>query len=574
MLTYGSPSLSEYKVPKRFWFQNSLDAITNILNNEREYLQAKTEKQIRFESEHDSAGYVTRKARQLTRFVSQTLSAKRALGGLVRPPSIPIKDPKTCWVICGPESSGSVLIAKTISHAVGASNHFSGYSGYGYNGEIGIDNLVLHRSIPFLRPKKTHHDLLDEIALLKQHYHIINYILTTRDPLISIISKSNRFGGSLAEGREDIELARDFFVSVCQEPTCFVWSYETMQLLGKAYFQRLYEFFNIDSEFVPAIKDANSKYVLPSSDISFDESLFKTVPIVYFVNFFLKDGALPDYEAKTISALLNAVNHAGSLDVKVAVMVDDCDYKYFKRLFKSHGSVFCVFKLGKDSQGLKLPKLRDILRHEVALELFGSEKANASYCIYANADICVPTYFFHFIHQQIIHAKSCSYPKNTARGASLSGDFIPPDSFVINRRDVLEDSLLPSSSLAWHPGSDLFIFPARFLANMIFGDVTIGLPPVAPMIWLNLLMQSQRTLHISDSFITWHYGNDQKWRSDEVQTAIDANTQAAAHAFWQLIGGNKDKIDLIRYDDSINARNLRSKALLFASMAEPRQSLA
>jgi hypothetical protein len=93
---------------------------------------------------------------------------------------------------------------------------------------------------------------------------------------------------------------------------------------------------------------------------------------------------------------------------------------------------------------------------------------------------------------------------------------------------------------------------------------------VAPIIWLNLLLQSQRTIHISDSFITWHYGNDQKWRSDEVQAEIDANTHAAACAFWQLIGGDKNKIDSIRFDDSINSRNLRAKALLFASLAEPK----
>jgi hypothetical protein len=145
---------------------------------------------------------------------------------------------------------------------------------------------------------------------------------------------------------------------------------------------------------------------------------------------------------------------------------------------------------------------------------------------------------------------------------------------VINRRDVLDDSPSLSKHLAWHPGSDLFVFPARFLVNMNFGTVTIGLPPVAPIIWLNLLLQSQRTLHISDSFITWHYGNDQQWRSDEVKNAIDANTQAAASAFWQLIDGDKCRIDSIRYDDSINSRNLRSKASLFVSIAESQQSLA
>ncbi len=556
-------------MPKRFWFQDSLDAIANILNNEREYIQAKTEKQIRLESQSDSAGYLTPITRQFKRLVSQTLTARRDLGAFAnKPVAFSIQDLKTCWIICGPESSGSVLIAKTISHALGASQQFSDYSGYGYNGEIGIDNLVLHRSIPFLRPKKTHHDLLDEIALLKREYHVVNYILTTRDPLISIISKGNRFGGTLDEGRVDIELALDFFASISSEPTCFIWSYESMQLLGTAYFKRLYEFFDINSDFVPAIKDANSKYILPASDISCDQSFADVIPIVYFVNLFLKDGILPDYEAKTIDSLLNAVNHAASLDIRIAVMVDDCDYKYFKRLFRSHSAVFCVCKLGADSQGSVLPKLRDILRLEVIDEILDNDKATASYCVYANADICVPTYFFHYIHQQLMHANMCTYPTNTARAGGLSSAFIAPDAFVINRRDVLGDSQAGGSHLAWHPGSDLFIFPSRFLHNMKFGDVTIGLPPVAPILWLNLLIQSQRTLHISDSFITWHYGNDQKWRSEEVQSAIDANTQAAASAFWQLIDGDKDKINLIRYDDSINARNLRSKALLFASIAE------
>lgn len=555
-------------MPKRFWFQNSLDAIANILNNERDYLEGKTEKQIRFATQHDSADYVTRRTRQLRRFLSQTFIARQALGGLARPLSLSVKDPKTCWIVCGPESSGSVLIAKTISHAVGASKQFSDYSGYGYNGEIGIDNLVLHRSIPFLRPKKTHHDLLDEIGVLKQHYHVINYILTTRDPLISIISKTNRFGGSLDEGKVDLDHARDFFASICNEPTCFVWSYETMQLLGNAYFKRLYDFFDVNSSFVPSIKDANSKYVLPSSDISLDRSLFDDTPIVYFVNFFLREGVLPDYELKTIESLLNAINHSGSLNVRVVVVVDEPDYKYFKKLFKSHASVFYVLKLGKDSQGQRLPKLRDILQYEVLTDIFDGDHIDSVYCIYANADICVPTYFFHYIHQQIIHAQYCSYPVNAAKGRGLSGDFIAPDSFVINRRDVFSEPLNQSNHLAWHPGSDLFVFPARFLRDMRFGDVTIGLPPVAPILWLNLLMRSRRTLHVSDSFITWHYGNDQQWRSDEVQSDIDVNTRAAAFAFWQLINGDKTKIDSIRFEDSINSRNLRAKALLFSSIAE------
>ena len=565
-------------MPKKYWFQNSLDAIANILNNERDYLAAKVEKDLRLNSysdpsndpSNDSSNYVSRQTRRLKRLLAQSVGLGSRSGSLARLASIPVKDSKTCWIVCGPESSGSVLIAKTLSHAIGASKQFSDYSGYGYNGEIGIDNLVLHRSVPFLRPKKTHHDVIEEINKLKQSYSVINYILTTREPLISVFSKSNRFGGDIAEGLKDIDLARDFFVSISREPTCFVWSYETMQLLGSAYFESLYRFFDISSSFVPAVRDANLKYLLPVHDIAQDQSHFIRPPILYFVNLFLKNGALPDYEAKTVEALLNAINHAPALDVKVAVMVDHSDYKYFKQLFKSYSSTVRVCRLGPDSQGVKLPKLRDILRFDLAVEFFGEQLAEKAYCIYANADICVPTYFFTYINQQLIHSENCSYPANTARGRSGTGEFLPPDSFVINRRDLIEDTNRDSSTMAWHPGSDLFVFPCTFLKTMQFGDVTIGLPPIAPIIWLNLLLHSRRTLHVADSFITWHYGNDQQWKSDEVKQQIEANTQAAAAAFWTLVGEDKSKIESIRFEDSVNASNLRNKARLFASLMESR----
>lgn len=556
-------------MPRKFWFQDSLDAITNILNNEQDYLQARLDKQIDLQSHSISAGFLKRKPRQWRRLLSQALALKNNLRRINRQVELSAPSLKTCWLVCGPESSGSVLIAKTISHAVGASKRFSDYSGYGYNGEIGIDNLVLHRSVPFMRPKKSHHDFLDEINLLKIHYNCINYILTTRDPLISIISKTNRFGGDISEGQCDLDQARDFFVSISNEPTCFIWSYETMQLLGGAYFLKLYRFFDIDSTFVPLLRNANAKYILPHHDAAVDGSLLATAPpILYCVNLFLKNGELPGYVRQTIDSLLNALNHSPMQDVALMVMVDSSDYKFFRQLFKSYSAVIHVCKLGKDSQGARLPKLRDILLYDTAVHILGDEKAESAYFIYANADICIPTYFFSYINQQVLHAKVCSYPDNTDRGTGPAGKFIPADSFVINRRDLIDQSSDQASQLAWHPGSDLFVFPLKLLPSMYFGDVTIGLPPVAPIIWLNLLLRSQRTIHLSDTFITWHHGNDQQWRSEEVQTLIHQNTQAAALAFWHLIEGDKNVISSLRFEDSINSRNLRNKAKLFVSIAE------
>jgi hypothetical protein len=286
------------------------------------------------------------------------------------------------------------------------------------------------------------------------------------------------------------------------------------------------------------------------------------------VNLFLKNGELPSYVQKTIDSLLNALNHAPIQDVSVMVMVDGSDYKFFRQLFKSYSAVIHVCKLGKDSQGARLPKLRDIFLYDTAVQILGDERAESAYFIYANADICIPTYFFSYINQQVLHATICSYPDNTARGTGPTGQFIPADSLVINRRDLIAQSSDQASQLAWHPGSDLFVFPLKFLPSMYFGDVTIGLPPVAPIIWLNLLLRSQRTLHISDLFITWHHGNDQQWRSEEVQALIHQNTQAAALALWHLIEGDKTVISSLRLDDSINSRNLRNKANLFISIAE------
>lgn len=548
-------------------FQNLLDATAAILNSVRDYQRAKLEKDFQFPITSGSKRFVLRQARRLRRLFAQPLAFRYRADSTAQSASSIDGHKKTCWIVCGPESSGSVFIAKTISHATGASKQFSDYSGYEYNGVIGIDNLVLHRSIPFQRPKKNHQVLLAEINELRQSYDVVNYILTTRDPLISIISKANCYGGDLDEGRRDLDDARDFFISISKEPTCFIWSYETMLLLGAGYFECLYRFFDLQSNFVPAIINQNQKYLLSNSDVALDGTCFSGPPIVYFVNLFLKDDELPDYVNLTIKALLNALNHAPTLDVKVAVMVDSVDYAYFNKLFERHKSVVHVCKLGKDSQGVKLPKLRDILRHEIVRELVGDASLHKAYCIYANADICVPTYFFSYVNQQVLQAEHCIYPVTTTARMN-SREFAIPDSWVINRRDLFQESADQPLAMAWHPGSDLFVFPSRFLPTMNFGDVTVGLPPIGPILWLNLLLHSRRTLHLSDFFITWHHGNDQQWRSDEFKAQIDANTQAAALAFWSLIDGDKSRLDQIRYEDSINAQYLRSRASLFVSMAE------
>jgi hypothetical protein len=169
---------------------------------------------------------------------------------------------KNSWVICGPESSGSVFLARTISFAIGYCKSFGQYSGHGYNSKIHCENLVLHRSLPYMRPKRFQNSLLEEIAAFAKKYERVNYILTTRDKSCSILSKLRRFGGSIKEAEADYSIVFPFFESLVNDDNCFIWNYESMLLLGQPYFYRMYRHFGIDSDFVPEVHDGNLQYIV------------------------------------------------------------------------------------------------------------------------------------------------------------------------------------------------------------------------------------------------------------------------------------------------------------------------
>lgn len=168
---------------------------------------------------------------------------------------------QNAYVVCGPESSGSVFIAQVLSYAIGTCKQYKDYSGYGYNMQSRDEGLVLHRSIPYQRPKRWQDSLLEEVNNLKTDYKNINYILTTRYSEISILSKVRRFGGDLSDGRRDIAQALPFFQMLATSKSTFIWNYETMLLLRSTYFLRLYDHFGIDSKFYPEVYDGNAPYL-------------------------------------------------------------------------------------------------------------------------------------------------------------------------------------------------------------------------------------------------------------------------------------------------------------------------
>ena len=87
---------------------------------------------------------------------------------------------KKAYVVLGFEGSGSVFIAKTISYVIGSCNYFGSWNGFGFNKKLGKDLLVLHRSLPYMRPKKWHDDP-EEIKKILEGYEEIKFIIATRD---------------------------------------------------------------------------------------------------------------------------------------------------------------------------------------------------------------------------------------------------------------------------------------------------------------------------------------------------------------------------------------------------------
>jgi len=168
---------------------------------------------------------------------------------------------ENCYVIVGPESSGSMHISRVISFITGRCEKFGEYRGNMANSSELCENLVLHCSVPRKRPKQ----FQEFVESLIEHYQVVfknvNIVLTTRDKSISTLSKIRRFGESKESARLDYEKAMPFFEKLVRDDDCFIWNYETMILLGDEYFFRLYRHLGIESDFVPEFYDGNAPYI-------------------------------------------------------------------------------------------------------------------------------------------------------------------------------------------------------------------------------------------------------------------------------------------------------------------------
>ncbi len=159
-----------------------------------------------------------------------------------------------CVFIIGPESTGSKLIARVCAHVLSIADFEE------WNGSAWCDNgkhKVCHRSLPYNIPP-TFPDIEKWIAENQKEYHL-SFILTTRDVTISHLSRASRWKKTIEQCSVETKEAKKIMTQVIKgKHPHFIWSYETFMFLGLIYLKQLYGFLEIESDFLPDLKDGNN----------------------------------------------------------------------------------------------------------------------------------------------------------------------------------------------------------------------------------------------------------------------------------------------------------------------------
>lgn len=158
-----------------------------------------------------------------------------------------------CVLVMGTESSGSKLIAKICSHVLEI-QMFGDWNGNAWS-DNGI-NKVYHRSLPYNNPPQ--YPNIDELLFDNRENYQIYFILTTRDNTISELSRSNKYAKPREQSRLESHKAREIMTNILRSNhRSFIWSYETFMFLQLEYLKKLYQFLEIESNFIPELIDGN-----------------------------------------------------------------------------------------------------------------------------------------------------------------------------------------------------------------------------------------------------------------------------------------------------------------------------
>ncbi|MEM8777525.1 MAG: hypothetical protein AAGF26_01370 [Cyanobacteria bacterium P01_G01_bin.49] len=165
---------------------------------------------------------------------------------------------RKCIFVIGPESSGSMLIAKICSHVLGI-HEYGTWDGVAWSDKG--EHKVCHRSLPYGSKPPKFPNIEHWISQNEESYEVY-FILTTRDITISELSRFYRFLKPLKQSQKESEKARDIMTMIINSKyKHFIWSYETFMFLKKEYLNCLYKFLDMESEFIPNIVDSNSSKV-------------------------------------------------------------------------------------------------------------------------------------------------------------------------------------------------------------------------------------------------------------------------------------------------------------------------
>ena len=162
----------------------------------------------------------------------------------------------------------------------------------------------------------------------------------------------------------------------------------------------------------------------------------------------------------------------------------------------------------------KLPLLKDILDN-----LYSAAK-NCDYMVYTNVDIAVMPYFY------------CTIADIISSGV---------DAMVINRRTISDRYKKTSEIHSMcaeigkpHPGHDCFVFKKYVYRNFILGNATIGVNWVGRILIWNLVSNSQNFREFKGKHLTFHIGNDQKWKAGEFADYVAHNKEEALKVLRRL----------------------------------------
>ncbi|MFM7244426.1 MAG: hypothetical protein ACKO40_09685 [Planctomycetaceae bacterium] len=163
-----------------------------------------------------------------------------------------------CVFVVGMESSGSKLVARALSHALGI-QAYGTWNGSGWSRSFASPHRLCHRSQPYGRDSR-----FSDIRRWNEENRdvAIHYVVCTRDARVAERPQLARWSSPRGLRADQADRAREIIREVLATCDHTIWSDETFMLQGGDYLRWLYRTLGVDSDFIPAdIADGNVKHV-------------------------------------------------------------------------------------------------------------------------------------------------------------------------------------------------------------------------------------------------------------------------------------------------------------------------